>query len=67
MYYTNMEQFSTSDLVRNIGDVTHAARRTPILITLHNKPRFVMMTIEAYELMCGRKAKKVELVQGADE
>jgi prevent-host-death family protein len=57
-----MKSFSTGDLSRKIGDVTHTARHAPIVITQHNKPRFVLMTIEAYELMCGNDSQKA----GAD-
>ena len=44
-----MKEFSKAELVRNLGDVTHAASQGPIAITHHSKPRFVMMSIEAYE------------------
>lgn len=44
-----MRNFSTSELVRDIREVTHAAARAPVVITQHNKPRFVLMAIEDYE------------------
>jgi PHD/YefM family antitoxin component YafN of YafNO toxin-antitoxin module len=46
-----MRQFSTADLVKHIGDVTHAAAQEPVAITQHRKARFVMMTMENYEAM----------------
>jgi prevent-host-death family protein len=48
-----MKTYSTSDLVRAIGDVTHAAVTEPVVITHHAKPRYVLMSIEEY----GRLAK----------
>lgn len=44
-----MKTYSTSDLVRAIGDVTHAAVAEPVVITHHAKPRYVLMSIEEYE------------------
>ena len=44
-----MRQFSTVDLVKQLGNVTHAAAQEPIAITQHRKPRFVLMSIERYE------------------
>jgi prevent-host-death family protein len=43
-----MRSYSTSDLVRAIGDVTHAAVAEPVIITHHAKPRYVLMSIEEY-------------------
>ncbi len=44
-----MKSFSTGDLSRKIGDVTHAASHAPITITQHNKPRYVLMSVETFE------------------
>jgi prevent-host-death family protein len=44
-----MKSYSTSDLVRAVGDVTHAAVTEPVVITHHAKPRYVLMSIAAYE------------------
>lgn len=44
-----MREFSTGDLNKAVGDVTDAARREPVVITRHNKPRYVLMSIEHYE------------------
>ncbi len=43
-----MKTFSTADLARKIGDVTHAASQAPIAITHHNKPRYVMMSVDEF-------------------
>jgi prevent-host-death family protein len=52
--------FSTADLSRKIGDVTHAAGEAPITITHHNKPRYVMMSVEAFERLNPQRAYKTE-------
>ena len=44
-----MDRFPASDLKQRTGDVLAAAARGPVTITKHNKPRFVVMTVEAYE------------------
>ena len=59
MYIVNMKQMSTADLVRNIGDATHAARQAPVVITQHKKPRFVLMDIEHYEFMRSKDPRRV--------
>lgn len=47
----SMRQFTTGDLNKQVGDVTDAASREPVVLTRHNKPRFVLMSYELYERM----------------
>lgn len=49
-----MREFTTADLNKHVGEVTDAARRGPVYITHHRKPRFVLMAIEDYEKLRGR-------------
>ncbi|GGA77186.1 hypothetical protein GCM10011491_00440 [Brucella endophytica] len=44
-----MRQFTTGDLNKQVGDVTDAASREPVILTKHRKPRFVLMSYEHYE------------------
>jgi prevent-host-death family protein len=46
-----MRQFTTGDLNKQVGDVTDAASREPIVLTRHNKPRLVLMSYDYYERM----------------
>ena len=46
-----MRTFTTVDLNKHIGDVTDAARRGPVFITHHKKPRYVLLAIEDYEVL----------------
>jgi prevent-host-death family protein len=55
-----MKSFSTAELARKTGDVTHAASQAPISITQHNKPRFVMMSVEMFEKMNPQRAYGVD-------
>jgi len=46
-----MIEFKAADVTRNSGDVFAAAAVAPVTITKHSKPRFVVTTIERYELL----------------
>jgi hypothetical protein len=40
-----MRTYTTADLNKKVGDITDA-RREPVLLTHHRKPRFVLMSVE---------------------
>jgi hypothetical protein len=44
LWPTAMRAFTTNDLNKQVGEVTDAATKLPVLITRHRKPRFVMMS-----------------------
>lgn len=46
-----LKQFPAGDLTRNTGDLFEAATVAPIAITKHRKPRFVVMSVERYEIL----------------
>jgi prevent-host-death family protein len=46
-----MKDFSTTDVQRHLGDVTDAARKSPVFITHHRKKKFVLMSTDHYETM----------------
>ncbi|MFG1239906.1 MULTISPECIES: type II toxin-antitoxin system Phd/YefM family antitoxin [Xanthobacteraceae] len=48
-----MRAFTTNDLNKQVGEVTDAATKSPIVITRHRKPRFVMMSYEHYQKIRG--------------
>ena len=48
-----MRAFTTNDLNKQVGEVTDAASKSPIVITRHRKPRFVMMSYEHYQQLRG--------------
>ncbi len=48
-----MRTFTTADLNKQVGTVTDAARREPVVITHHRKPRYILMSMEAYEQLAG--------------
>ena len=48
-----MRSFSSSDLKRALSDVLTAAGQEPIIITRHNRPRYILMDIQHYEAGLG--------------
>jgi len=48
-----MREFSTADLNKQVGEVTDAASKGPVVITRHNRPRFVLMSVEHFERLRG--------------
>lgn len=48
-----MRAFTTHDLNKQVGEVTDAAAKSPVMITRHRKPRFVMMSYEHYQQLKG--------------
>jgi prevent-host-death family protein len=48
-----MRSFTTSDLNKQVGEITDAARRAPVVITHHRKPRFVLMSLDHYQRLRG--------------
>ena len=60
-----MRTFTTNDLNKQVGDVTDAAGKGPVLITRHRKPRYVLMSVEHYESL--RKRPDPRRAFGAGE
>ena len=48
-----MRAFTTGDLNKQVGEVTDAAGKAPVVITRHRKPRFVLMSVEHYQRIQG--------------
>lgn len=48
---SDLPSFPAADLARNTGNVLDAASRSPVTITKHRKPRFVLMSYEHYTAM----------------
>jgi prevent-host-death family protein len=49
-----MTEYSASDLSRRSGDIIAEALRRPVTITQRNKPRLVLLSIEAYRRLMAR-------------
>jgi prevent-host-death family protein len=55
MLYTKGMRYSTSDLSRKSGDIIARALQGPITITQRGKPRLVILSIEEYNRLRGKK------------
>lgn len=53
--FTPMQEFPAATLTRDPTALKEAARKGPVTITEHKKPRFVIMSYEAYLKMSGQK------------
>ncbi|MQY49541.1 type II toxin-antitoxin system prevent-host-death family antitoxin [Rhizobiales bacterium RZME27] len=57
-----MRHYTTGDLNKQVGDVTDAASREPVVLIKHRKPRFVLMSYEYYQRLCtGGDPRKAHL------
>ena len=48
-------RYSTSDLSRKSGDIIARALQAPITITQRGKPRLIIMSVEEYNRLRGKK------------
>ncbi len=48
-------RYSTSDLSRKSGDIIASALRSPVIITQRGKPRLIIMSIEEFNKLRGKK------------
>ncbi len=46
-----MKVYSTTELARNVADVTRAATQEPVALAQHRKARFVMLNVDLYQEM----------------
>jgi len=54
-----MKEFAATDLTRKTGDLFDAATISPVAVTKHHKPRYVIMSMERYEsLTHGQETKR---------
>ena len=51
---------TTTDLTRRPAEVFALAHRQPVILTQHNTPRFVIMSIEDYKALDKRKAYSLD-------
>ena len=49
-----MRSFAASELQRNSAEIQKAALMGPVFLTYHDKPRYVMMSLDAFVRMQGK-------------
>lgn len=60
-----MKHYPSTDLKQNLGDVLAAASQQPVSITRHNKPRYVLMSIETYEAHFANDSRRAHTAKDA--
>lgn len=50
-----MQIFRSQDMQRNVAAIQEAALTEPVLITYHDRPRLVLMSMDEYARLRGRK------------
>ena len=58
-----MRRYTATELMNRTGDVLDAASREAVAIARHGTPRFVVMSLERYERLIGRGARRAVRVQ----
>ncbi len=58
-----MKTYASTDLKQSLGDVLAVANIEPVSITRHKKPRYVLMSIEAYEAHVARDTRHTFAVE----
>ncbi|MEQ9587306.1 MAG: type II toxin-antitoxin system Phd/YefM family antitoxin [Parvibaculaceae bacterium] len=61
-----MKTFTTADLNKHVGEVTDAAAKGPVVLTRHNRPKFVMLSFEDYERITARLKDSRKAFRTAD-
>ena len=61
-----MRTFTLSDLSRKTADVQHAAAKSPVLITEHKSPRFVLMAASDYDKLTKRAGDPRKVYRNED-
>jgi prevent-host-death family protein len=52
-----MQMFRSQDLQRQASVIQEAAMKEPVVITYHDRPRFVLMTMQEYDRLRGRRTQ----------
>jgi prevent-host-death family protein len=60
-----METFRAQDMQKQASALQEAAMKEPVLITYHDRPRLVLMSIDEYDRLRGRKRAAVAATETA--
>lgn len=58
-----MEVFRSQDMQRQAATLQEAAMEEPVIITYHDRPRFVLMSMQEYDRLRGRLGKGAKMVE----
>jgi prevent-host-death family protein len=62
-----LPEFKAADLARRTSDLFDAAIRSPIAITKHRKPKFVLMGMDQYQQLARGVTQQAYMIDGMPE
>ncbi|MBM2323172.1 type II toxin-antitoxin system Phd/YefM family antitoxin [Marivita cryptomonadis] len=63
----DLPEFKAADLTRHTSDLFDAAIRSPIAITKHRKPKFVLMSMDQYQQLTREATQQAHMVDEMPE
>jgi PHD/YefM family antitoxin component YafN of YafNO toxin-antitoxin module len=58
-----MQMFRSQDLPRQASAIQEAALKEPVIIIDQDRPRFVLMTMQEYDRLRGRRVRSNEVLR----
>ena len=58
----HLPEFKAADLTRHTSELFDAAIRSPVAITKHRKPKFVLMSMDQYQLLAKGATQQVHML-----
>ena len=58
----HLPEFKAADLTRHTSELFDAAIRSPVAITKHRKPKFVLMSMDQYQKLAKGATQQVHLL-----
>lgn len=58
----HLPEFKAADLTRHTSELFDAAIRSPVAITKHRKPKFVLMSMDQYQQLAKGATQQVHLL-----
>ena len=62
-----LPEFKAADLTRHTSELFDAAIRSPVAITKHRKPKFVLMSMDQYQQLARGATQQVHLLDEMPE
>jgi len=63
----DLPEFKAADLTRHTSDLFDAAIRSPIAITKHRKPKFVLMSMDQYQSLTRGATQQAHMIDEMPE
>ncbi|KAF0116341.1 MAG: hypothetical protein FD150_511 [Rhodobacteraceae bacterium] len=64
---SQLPEFKAADLTRHTSELFEAAIRSPVAITKHRKPKFVLMSVDQYRQLVRGATQEVHMIDELPE